>query len=121
MHNQKGMTMIGWVVVIAIILLLALGGLRLLPVYLEYFKIDSVLRDLSLRDNSETRVTPKSINEYLQKRFDVEGINVIQPSEISIKREDSVFLVKADYDHVVAFIGNVNFLVEFEKEVKVAR
>lgn len=121
MRNQKGMTMIGWIGVIAVLMVIALAALRLVPVYLQYFKISSVLRDLPIRQQEEARVSPQTIKDYLTKRFDVEGINIIEPTEVEVSRDGEFYLVTAKYDHIVPYVANVKFLVEFEKEVKVAR
>ena len=121
MHNQKGMTLIGWIGVLAILLVLALAALRLLPVYMQYFRIDSVMRDLPLQMKSESKVSQKAIKDYVGKRFDIESINVIQPDDVKIVLNTDDYTVKVEYDHKVPYVANVSFLVSFSKEVKVPR
>jgi Tfp pilus assembly major pilin PilA len=121
MHkDQKGMTLIGWVIVLAIVGVFALAGMRLLPVYLEYFKINAVLNGLDKEMEGE-KATSKAIYIYVKKRFDVESVNVIDESDLNIEIKGAVYEVRAKYDHRVPFLGNVDFIVAFDTAVEVDR
>ena len=43
LHKQRGMTAIGWMLVLGLIAFFTLVTLRLLPMYMEYTKVVSVL------------------------------------------------------------------------------
>lgn len=118
--KQRGMTLIGWVIVVGILGVFALAGMRLLPVYLEYFKISSVLKGLDQEMEGE-RATMQAIRSYVQKRFDVESVNIIDEDDLLVERKGSVFEVRAQYDHRVPFVGNVDFTVAFDTAVEVDR
>ncbi len=120
-HKQQGMTLIGWVGTIAIGLLLALAAIRLAPVYLQYFRIADVMRDIPLQMQNENSITPQAIRTYIDKRFDIEAITVITSKDVKIARQSDNFVVTADYDHKVPFIANINFLVEFDAKSTVRR
>ena len=120
-HKQQGMTLIGWTGTIAIVLLLALAAIRLAPVYLQYFRIADVIRDLPAEMHNKSNISPQMITTYIEKRFDVEAVNVIVAKDVKITRKSDNFMVTADYDHQVPFIGNVNFLVEFNTHSLVRR
>ncbi len=120
-HKQKGMTLIGWIGTIAIVLLLALAAIRLAPVYLQYFRIADVIRKAPIEFQNQNDITPQKIVSYLEKRFDVEAVTVIGAKDVKIKRQNDNYLVTADYDHKVPFLANINFLVEFDTESKVRR
>ncbi len=112
-HKQQGMTLIGWAGTFVIVLLLALAAIRLAPVYMQYFRIADVIRDVPIEMQNQNNISPAKILSYLEKRFDIEAINVIVAKDIKITRQSDNFVVTADYDHQVPYIGNVNFLVEF--------
>ncbi len=120
-HKQQGMTLIGWSGTVAIILLLALAAIRLGPVYLQYFRIADVIRDVPLEMQNQNNISPAKILAYIEKRFDIEAVNVIVAKDVKITRQSDNFVVTADYDHQVPYIGNVNFLVEFNAKSLVRR
>ena len=51
-HKQKGMTMIGWMLSLAIVGFLALFGLRLAPLYIDYFSLRDMIDDISKEASS---------------------------------------------------------------------
>ena len=120
-HKQQGMTLIGWVGTIAIVLILALAAMRLAPVYLQYFRIADVVRDIPLQMQKENNVSPTKIRSYIEKRYDIEAVTVVSAKDAKITRDGDNFVVTVDYDHTVPFIANVNFLVEFDATSTVKR
>ncbi|MEM7082758.1 MAG: DUF4845 domain-containing protein [Pseudomonadota bacterium] len=121
-NKQQGMTLIGWIGVIVIILVLALAAIRLVPVYLQYFRVADVIRDVPLQmQNENNGVTPQKIRLYIDKRFDVEAITVITSKDVKIERKSESFIVTADYSHEVPYMVNVNFLVDFVTSSEVRR
>jgi hypothetical protein len=120
-HKQQGMTLIGWIGTISIVLLLALAAIRLAPVYLQYFRIADVIRDIPLQMQNENNVSPTAIRSYVEKRFDIEAVTVIEAKDAKITRSGDNYVVTVDYDHVVPFLANVNFLVEFDATSTVRR
>lgn len=120
-HRQQGMTLIGWIGTIAIVLLLALAAIRLAPVYLQYLRIADVMRDVPIQMQNEKNISPQKIRTYIGKRFDIEAVTVISVKDVEIKRQGDNFVVVADYDHKVPFLANINFLVEFDSSATVRR
>ena len=119
-QRQAGMTAIGWVIVLAVIGIFVLAVLRIGPVYFEYYKISSVMSGLE-GEFSGGESAKNEIVSYLSKRFDVEAINVIGPTDVEIKRKDEMWEVRAAYDHRAPFIGNLDFIATFDKAVEVPR
>lgn len=119
-HQQRGMTALGWLTVLALIGIFAVATLRLVPIYLEYYRVNSVLTGLKAEkvDGVDNK---REIVDYLRKRFDVESIRTLKATDILISVKDENFLVRAKYERRQPFIGNLNFLVTFDKSVEVPR
>ena len=45
-HNQRGITMIGWLFLLIPLAIVAYGGIRLAPLYLNYIKIARTLESM---------------------------------------------------------------------------
>ncbi|MEM6641244.1 MAG: DUF4845 domain-containing protein [Pseudomonadota bacterium] len=119
-HRQQGMTMIGWLIVLVIFGLFALAALRLVPIYLEQFRVSSSLDALSA-EMTEPVSRKKEISTFLSKRFDVESIRAIQPQDVTIERKDDHWLVRATYDARAPYIGSLHFIVTTDKSVEIPR
>ena len=114
-NRQQGMTFLGLCILIVFIGIFVYAGIRLTPTYLEYFKIQKALMDL--RQEVSGAPSPQAIQVALGKRFDIEDITEVDPKTMDITHDEKAFYVHATYDVTVPFVGNVSFLVHFDKTV----
>lgn len=117
-NKQKGMTAIGWLLVIAILAIFALVVIKLLPVYLEGYKISSAL-DAMATDVSMRGKNPNELKKAILRKFDIDSIYDIKAEDIDISRSGNGYSIEIDYEPRVAFMGNLYFLVLFDKVVEV--
>jgi Tfp pilus assembly major pilin PilA len=107
--SQKGLTTIGWILVIAIFGSIVLTIFKVLPFYLEYFQVKSVLESVA-EDQSIDPKSKRDLWEAISKRFRVNQSKSVKRENIVFAREDGVTTVTVDYrveDNYVAqlFIG----------------
>lgn len=114
-HSQKGMTGIGWMLVIALILFFAYTVMTLLPVYLESYNVGSVTKSLA----DEKDLTPKLIKSLLLKRLDINMATSVAAEDIYITRETNGFLVEIEYEVREPFIANIDLVLYFKKSIEI--
>jgi len=116
LKRQNGMTAIGWLIVLALIGFFVLLTLRMLPSYLEYYKVVSTLDSL---EHETGLATPADIKRLLERRFDISYVETIQPKDVGIKPVGPDFKVIADYESRKHLFANVDVVMSFYKEVLV--
>ena len=116
-RRQAGVTGIGWMIILGLMGFFVFLTLKMLPSYLEYFKVVSSLESLQ----KETVSSPIEIRKHLERRFNVGYVYVITPKQVKIKNAGEVFKVTAKYDSPVHLFANVSVVMSFEKQVKVPR
>lgn len=120
MVKQKGMTLIGMLIVAVVAGVFLLAAIRLTPIYLEYLKVDSAL-DAMKKDLDGTNAGPAQIRIALERRFDIEDIRSLTTRDIDVERSANGHLVSADYEGRAPFLANVYLVVDFDKSVEVVR
>ena len=118
--QERGMTTVGFLILIAFVGLFAFAALRLTTVYLNYIKVAGVLDGVYEEFDSQNP-SRSAIRTSIGRRFDVESVSVINERDIVVTADSGGFLVKANYEHTTPFIGNIYFTVIFDKEVLVRR
>jgi Tfp pilus assembly protein PilE len=118
-HRQRGMTMIGIIVLVAIVGAWLYAGIRLVPKYLEYMRVASTLEKVRDEYDANPGTTEFMLRKAVERHFDIEMVEVITSNDIEIKKDGGQFNMRAYYDDVVPLAGNVSFLVEFDKSVVV--
>lgn len=117
--NEQGMTAIGMLILAIIIGLMAFAGLRLVPLYLNHYKVVSVLEGVK-KEYDGQNPTRTDIRRSIEKRMVVESLNTIEVEDIEIIRKDPGYVVAAQYEQRTSFVGNVSFLVSFDKTVEIS-
>ena len=118
--REKGMTTLGFLILVSFVGLFAFAAIRLTPVYLNYVKVAGVLDGVYDEFDSQNP-TRGAIRTSINRRFEVESVSVISDQEIKVTADSSGFMVTAEYEHTTPFIGNLYFTVRFDKEVLVRR
>ncbi len=118
-HRQRGMTMLGILVVVVVVGGWVYAGIRLLPKYLEYMRIASTLEKVRDEYDSNPGSTEFMLRKAVERHFDIEMVEVITAADIEIRKEGGEFTMRAYYDDTVPLAGNVSFLIEFDKSVLV--
>jgi len=116
--SQRGVTFIGWLVLLAPVGVLVYTGIRLTPVYLNYFRVVRALDQLAADSKGDTQINPTAVRLSLEKRFDVEYVDHPTAKEIDIRRDGDHWVAVADYEDLAPLLGNVSILVQFSKQVE---
>ncbi len=119
-RRQAGMTTLGMIILAAFIGLIAFGGLRLTPVYLNYFKIVGVVNGVQEEFDGQAN-SASAIRSSIARRFDVESVGVITARDVTVTAVDGGYEVRAEYDHTAPFIANISFTVHFDKRAVLRR
>jgi hypothetical protein len=119
-RRQEGMTSLGIVILVAFVGIFAFAALRLVPVYLNYMKVASVVAGVT-EEFDGTGASSGMIRSSISRRFDVEMISEINATDVTVKRVDGGYEVSAVYSHKAPFIANVSFLVDFDARSMVRR
>ena len=118
MHQQKGVTAIGWLIILGLIGFFVLLTLKMLPSYLEFYKISSTLETMTKDTGFEN---PAEIRDIAERRFDISYVKTITPKDLKIKPYGQSYLVNAKYESRVHLFFNVSVVMAFDKQVKVKR
>jgi len=117
-HHQKGMTAIGWMLVLGLIAFFTLITLRMVPLYLEFGKVASTLESLKEQPNI-TRQTKSEIVKLVSKRFQVNDVKNVDPKLIKVSKDRGVLKVTISYERRQHLAGNVDIVATFEKQIEV--
>ena len=118
-QRQRGMTFLGILVLIVVVGAWVYAAIRLAPKYLEYMKIAATLEKVRDEHENNPGTTDFDLRKSVERHFNIESVTAITENDIEIKRDGSVFTVRAAYDDTVPLVANVSFLVQFDKTVEV--
>ncbi|MDF1528840.1 MAG: DUF4845 domain-containing protein [Sedimenticola sp.] len=113
--KQRGMTLTGWMTVIALIIFFALLGLRIVPIYLENLTVKDVVEALE----QEPLITKRSAHEVksmIMKRLDINGVYDLKSDQVTVKKSPGVMTIDITYTVQKKLVGNMDLLVSFSEK-----
>jgi hypothetical protein len=115
--NERGVTFIGWILLLLPVAIILYCVIRLTPVYVNYMAVVRSMTQLKTETPDGSAVNPTGVRNALEKRFDIEGINVPNVNDVLIQREGENWVAIAEYEEQVPLFFNINLLVQFHKQV----
>lgn len=119
-HRQSGLTAISIVVLLAIGAFFILLGLRLMPIYLENFKVASHLEKLA-KDPATKELSEDEIVSKLLKRFDIDDVDHVTEEDITLEQTETGLAIYIDYEVRAPTIGNVDLIASFSEKAEISR
>jgi hypothetical protein len=118
--RQAGITFIGWVVMLVPLAIVVFAGIKVSTIYMNHYKVAKVLTQTAKTNTASGGAdTPAIVRREIERRFDIEGIEVPTLDEITIERDGDDWVVAAEYDRETGLFGNVSLRVHFNKRVVV--
>ena len=114
------MTTIGWIVVIAIFSSILLTGFKVMPFYLEYFQVQSVLESVA-EDQSLDPKSKRQLWEAIAKRLRVNQSTSIKREHLKFERKDGVTTITVDYRVEKPYIAQMFIGAHFIYSVEINR
>lgn len=116
--RQRGLTAISWIFIITLAVFLGMIGLKLVPIYLENYSIQTLLRQLP-EEPFIGEKGPAEIRKSLIARFKINSIYDFDPNKIKIQKGLRNYVVDITYEVRKPVIGNVDMVVSFSDSVEI--
>jgi hypothetical protein len=115
--HQRGITAIGWLILMIPVAIVFYAGIRVSPLYLNYMKVvhslDSVATEISNDGQSAD-----GLRNAVDKHFQIESVDYPDKKDLKITRVNNVWQIEANYDDQSPLFANIAILITFDKIVK---
>ena len=110
--KQQGMTFIGLVLVIAVVIFLAVIGMKVVPAYIEFSSVKNAIKYVA-KDAKFSTMSKKEIASAFDKSASTGYITVIKGSDLVIEKNETGNVVTADYQVTLPIVANASVLLDF--------
>jgi len=109
--RQRGLSMMGFLFVAAVVLVSALIAFRVVPAYIEYFSVQKALQG-ALNDSPD--LSKSDIRRRVERRIGAEYIDSVSASEIEVTKSNNVTTASVSWQNKLHLVGNVSLLLDFD-------
>ena len=110
--KQQGMTFIGLVLVIAVVIFLAVIAIKVVPAYIEFSSVKNAIKYVA-KDAKFATMSKKEIANAFDKSASTGYITVIKGSDLVIEKNETGNVVTADYQVTLPIVANASVLLDF--------
>lgn len=111
MMKQRGISLVGLIVTLAVLGFVGVLSAKLLPYYLEYFGVKKILA--TMENAGETKGTVREIRRAFDTRNAIEDVKSIKGDDLEIGKEGGETVVTATWSVKVPMVYNISACVDF--------
>ncbi len=111
-NRQRGVTLSSLLTWAVIIILAAIGGMKIIPVYIQDAEIKSILSSI-VNDPDMQGAPSKNMRESFSKRAMMNNINIVTANDIEIVKDERGLSLSVSYEVKIPLTGNATLLLEF--------
>src|SRR3954470_7532310 len=108
--TQQGLSLMGLIFVFAIVILVAIFGMKLVPSYLEFRSAKNAIDALA----RSRRASPADIRRQFESRSAIDDITTIKASDLDITKQGNQVVISFSYRKEVALFRNVGLYIDYQ-------
>ncbi len=115
--SQHGMTLVGWLITLVLVGAVALLVLKLVPVYLESFKVEKALRAVA-QETGLAQVNKREVYRRFMRRMDVEDVDRFTKANLhkymEVEKKGKTATLILEYQVVTPLFHNISLQHDFK-------
>ncbi len=120
-RKQSGMTMIGFLMTLGVIILFLYCGMKIIPMYTEFYSVKQALAGMATEPELGTASKDK-IRMLFNRRMDMSYANtVLKMDPLKIEATDNGYMLTVDYERREELIANLDIVGKFHAEQALVR
>ena len=117
--KQNGMTLIGFIIVLSLVLFLSFIGMKIAPIYFEYYSVVSAMNGVA-SERGSARLSPFDVRAKVLNRLYLSySAENVKEQNIKLVRRNGVHL-RIAYEVRKPVIGNLDVIATFDRSVRLA-
>lgn len=113
-RNQRGMTLLSFVIVLAVVGFFAYVGMKLFPMYSEFYSVKQALKGLQQEPGIGNQ-EPRRIQDLFFRRLYISYAENVKPENVKLQRAENGpgWVMTVDYEVRKPLVGNLDVVGKF--------
>ncbi|MGO1541364.1 MAG: DUF4845 domain-containing protein [Luteimonas sp.] len=119
-RSERGMTLLGFVIVLAVVGFFAYVAMRLFPMYQEYYSVRSAMKGLAAEPGIGTQ-DPARIQDLFFRRLYINYSENVSKEHVKLRRVDNGWEMTVQYEVRRPLVGNLDVVGKFDSTQMLTR
>jgi Domain of unknown function (DUF4845) len=111
LRKQRGVSLSGLIVVGGLLIVVGVVGMKLLPAYIEYFKMKKIFA--AMEQAGDIKGSVRDIRSSFDKRNAIEDVGSVKSEDIEISKEGGETVLTVSWSTKVPIVGNASACLDF--------
>ena len=112
-RTQGGMTLIGFVIVLAVVGVFIYMGMKVIPMYSEYYAVKQALQGLAGEPGIADQ-SPAKIKDLFFRRLYISYADTVKSEHVKVVRKDAGYVMTVKYEVRKPLIANLDVVGKFD-------
>jgi hypothetical protein len=108
---QRGLTLIGFLLVCALVLIGALLAFRMVPAYIEWYTVQKAL-DAAISDTNDPSVG--NIRRSVERKLNADYVDAVYAKDVEVTRNGNTVTASVSWQKKLPLVANVSLVIDFD-------
>ena len=119
-RKQSGLSLVGFLVVLAVVGFAAYVGMKLFPMYQEYYSVRSAMKGLA-NEPGVADMDPAKVQDLFFRRLYINYSENVKPQNVKFERTEGGWKMRVNYEVRRPLVGNLDVVGKFDKTQDLTR
>jgi hypothetical protein len=110
--RQRGLSMLGFLFVAAVVVTFVMVGFRVMPAYIEYYSVTKALEEALA--NTKDLNSAAEVRSAFQRRADAGYIESVQGKDIDVTKDKNEITASVSWSRKLHMVGNMSLWLDFD-------
>jgi len=111
MRKQRGVTLMGLIITLAVLGFLAVMAAKLMPAYIDYFAVKKMFA--TMEQAGDLKLSVREIRKSFETRNTIESVNDVKGDDLEIGKEGGETVVSVSWSKKISMVGNMSMCLDF--------
>ena len=112
-NRQAGITLIGFLLILMVAGFFAFLGMRLFPVYMEYYSLRQAMKAVAAEPGITTQ-PPEQVKASLDRKLNIGYVTRVKPNNVRVTRQGGNYLLNVRYEARGPLLYNLEYVATFD-------
>lgn len=119
-RTQGGMTMLGFLITLSVVIFFAFCAMKILPMYTEFYSVKKALASIA-QDSQSANMPKEKIRENFARHLEIDYVSSVKPEMLKIESTEGGYKLVMDYERRESLFANLDVVGKFKAEQAVTR
>lgn len=119
-RKQSGMTMLGFLITLAVVMFFLYCGMKIVPMYIEFYSVKKALASIANEQDASSASKDK-IRSMFARHMTIDYVKIIKPEMLKIDSTDAGYNLVVEYERREELFANLDVVGKFRADQAIVR